>query len=218
MSIYQPIRARYELAVNDALAGMSPAIPLYFDNVQEEPLDGGATVEYAQITISFPSSTEPSLCGGVYRITGNVQVNINGPRMSGMRRLEDAAHEVVCALLKINDYPLPLGVVTKVGSIQGPIPILSGNDPQATTVVSAPFTARVFDPDLSYLVACAYCGCVPTPDWECGDIVDDAGNSICSYSDPSLFPPPNAAEYDNADVVPIENFGVTCEVIIDSLT
>lgn len=218
MSIYQPIRARYELAVRDALAGMTPAIPLYFDNVEEEPLEGGATVEYAQITISFPNSVESSLCGGVYRILGNVQVNINAPRMVGMRRLEDAAHEVVCALMNINDYPLPLGVVTRVQSIQGPTPILSGNDPQATTVVSAPFTARVFNPDLSYLVACAYCGCVPTPDWNCGDITDDAGNSICNYSDPSLFPPAGTVEYDNADVVPIEDFGKTCEVIVDSLT
>jgi hypothetical protein len=45
--------------------------------------------------------------------------------------------------MTINDYPDPENVTTHCGSIQGPTPVLGGQDPQATTVVSAPFTARV---------------------------------------------------------------------------
>ena len=102
----------------------------------------GSIEEYATITISFPSSTEPDICGGVVFIRGNVQVNMYAPRMGGMCRLEQMAAAVVCALITINDYPEPI-TSSRMCSIQGPTPVLGGQDPQAATVVSAPFTARV---------------------------------------------------------------------------
>ena len=139
---YQAIRARYELAIRDALLPID--VPLHYDNVQEQPIPTeGSITEYATITISFPSSTEPDICGGVVFIRGNVQVNMYAPRMGGMMRLEQMAAAVVCALMTIGDYPDPENVITSVQSIQGPTPILGGQDPQAATVVSAPFTARV---------------------------------------------------------------------------
>ena len=72
---YRSIRARYELAIRDALLPLS--VPLHYDNVQEQPIpEGGSIEEYAVITISFPSSTEPEICGGMVNIRGNVQVNM----------------------------------------------------------------------------------------------------------------------------------------------
>ena len=139
---YRSIRARYELAIRDALLPLN--VPLHYDNVQEQPTPGGGSIEeYATIAISFPSSTEPDICGGVVFIRGNVQVNMYAPRMGGMMRLEQMAAAVVCALLSINEYEQPENVITNVQSINGPTPILGGQDPQAATVVSAPFTARV---------------------------------------------------------------------------
>lgn len=139
---YKSIRARYELAIRDALLPLS--VPLHYDNVQEEPIpSGGSIEEYAVITISFPSSTEPDICGGVVYIRGNVQVNMYAPRMGGMFRLEQMAAAVVCALMAIDEYPEPTNVRTGVQGIQGPTPVLGGQDPQAATVVSAPFNARV---------------------------------------------------------------------------
>ena len=139
---YQLIRARYELAVRAALA--PEGVVLHYDNVEEEPIPvTGAVAEYAVITVSFPSSTEPDICGGVVFVRGNVQVNIAGPRGAGMRRLEKLAGDVICALMDIDNYPEPQGVSTGVQGIQGPTPVLVGQDPQALVVVSAPFTARV---------------------------------------------------------------------------
>ena len=60
-----------------------------------------------------------------------------------MMRLEQMAAAVVCALMTIKDYPLPENVITQCGTINGPTHVLNGQDPQAATVVSAPFTARV---------------------------------------------------------------------------
>jgi len=139
---YKSIRARYELAIRDALLPLD--VPLHYDNVQEQPIPTeGSITEYATVTISFPSSTEPDLCGGVVLIRGNVQVNMYAPRMGGMMRLEQMAAAVVCALMTIGDYPDPENVITSVQGVQGPTPVLGGQDPQATIVVSAPFTARV---------------------------------------------------------------------------
>ena len=145
---YQAIRARYELAIRDALLPLD--VPLHYDNVQEQPIpEGGSVEEYATITISFPSSTEPDLCGGVVFIRGNVQVNMYAPRMGGMFRLEQMAAAVVCALMSIGDYPEPDNVRTSVQGIQGPTSLLAGQDPQAIVVVSAPFTARVGEAGIS---------------------------------------------------------------------
>lgn len=139
---YKSIRARYELAIRDCLIPLD--VPLHYDNVEEQPIPTeGSITEYAEITISFPSSTEPDICGGVVFIRGNVQVNCYAPRMGGMMRLEQMGAAVVCALMTIGDYPEPTNVITSVQSIQGPTSVLNGQDPQAAIVVSAPFTARV---------------------------------------------------------------------------
>ena len=147
MSYLQPIRARYELAIRDALASLTPSVQLFYDNVGEEPpRDGGALVEYGIITISFPNATSPIICpemSSVREVRGNVQVNLYHPRQQGMLRLEEMADAVICALMTINTYPEPADVITHTQSISGPDPVLVGDDPMAVTVISAPFTARL---------------------------------------------------------------------------
>ena len=142
---YQAIRARYELATRDALLPLD--VPLHYDNVQEQPIPTeGSITEYATITISFrhrrslTSAVVSSLFAATYRSTCTPQ------GWAGCSGLEQMAAAVVCALLNINEYPDPDNVITHVGGIQGPTPVLGGQDPQAATVVSAPFTARVFIP------------------------------------------------------------------------
>ena len=40
---YKSIRARYELAIRDALLPLS--VPLHYDNVQEQPIPEGGSIE-----------------------------------------------------------------------------------------------------------------------------------------------------------------------------
>ena len=138
---YQEIRARYELAIRDAVA----PVPVMFDNVQEEiPTPGGADQYYVVLTISFAQSMVPALsCGPIGAIEGNVQAIVYGTRSLGMLRIEEIAREIVCALADIHNYPDPDNVITHVQGVNGPIPALAGNSPFAATVVSAPFSARV---------------------------------------------------------------------------
>ena len=138
---YQEIRARYELAIRDAVA----PVPVMFDNVQEEiPTPGGSDQYYVVLTISFAQSMAPALaCGPVVAIEGNVQAIVYGTRSLGMRTIELIAEQIVCALADIHNYPDPADVTTHVQGVNGPIPALAGNSPFAATVVSAPFTARI---------------------------------------------------------------------------
>lgn len=149
IDIYQKIRARYELAIRDAVA----PVPVMFDNVQEEiPLPGGSDQTYVVLTISFATSILPALsgppsedvaCGPIGGINGNVQAQVYSTRSLGMLTLETVARQIVCALADIHLYPDPDDVITHVQSVNGPTPALAGNSPFAATVVSAPFTARL---------------------------------------------------------------------------
>ena len=136
---YQEIRARYELAISDAVA----PVPVMFDNVQEEiPTPGGSDQYYVVLTVSFAQSMVATLGCAFAMVEGNVQATVYGTRSLGMRRIEEIAEQIVCALADIHNYPDPDDVITHVQGVNGPLPALAGNSPFAATVVSAPFTAR----------------------------------------------------------------------------
>ena len=52
------IRSLFERKITSAFTGLSPSVPVMYDNVQEEP-PGGAATEYVRLIISYPSLTEP---------------------------------------------------------------------------------------------------------------------------------------------------------------
>ena len=136
------IRSVFEVAIQNAFAGMTPAVPVAFDNVQSKPL-GGADSEFVVLSIDFPSITAPILCmteAGIDLIRGNVQVACYTPRETGMKRLEEMTTVAAQTLntLKASDP----AVNATVGQIAGPISVLEGPQPHALATLSAPFTAR----------------------------------------------------------------------------
>lgn len=140
----QAIRALFESELNTAFQGMTPPVPVVFDNVQEEP----PGTEYVIVSLSYPSFAEPQLCPDeslIEYIRGNVQLACYTPRGQGMKRLEDMAIVGMQTLNGIASSPLSLGMNPKMGQLLGPLPVLSGNDPQALVNVSGPFTVRIDD-------------------------------------------------------------------------
>ena len=68
---FQALRAAFEVALTEAFAAMTPAVPCYYDNVQETPPNS----EHVLISISYPSLTEPVICKAenqVELVRGNV--------------------------------------------------------------------------------------------------------------------------------------------------
>ena len=135
------IRSLFESTISDAYAAMTPAVPVMFDNVQETP----PADEYAILSLSFPSITEPTLClneSGVEYIRGNVQVVCYVPRQQGMKRLEQMAETAIVALNSIQAQTDTNNVRPRVGAINGPVSVLSGDGSHALANVSAPFVAK----------------------------------------------------------------------------
>ena len=125
-----------------AFAGLSPSVPVMYDNVQEEP-PGGANTEYVQLIVSFPSISEPVVTkaeSGIEVIRGSVQISCYVPKGKGMKRLEEMAGTAVSTLntLKVQDSTIR----ASIGEVSGPVNVIDSNNPLALVTVSAPFVAK----------------------------------------------------------------------------
>lgn len=138
----QTIRSLFERKITTAFSGLSPAVPVLYDNVQEEP-PGGAATEYVRLIVSFPSLTEPIVTkaeSSIEVIRGSVQISCYGPKAKGMKRLEEMAATAATTLntLKTEDTTIR----ASVGEISGPISVIDSNNPHALVTISAPFVAK----------------------------------------------------------------------------
>ena len=140
---FQAIRAVIETELFASYQAMTPPVSLVFQNFQQTPPGTGADAEYVILQISFPSTTEPVLSldiSNVELIRGSVQINCYSPREKGMGRLENMAAVAMSTLNTLKAVDPTVNVC--VGEISGPTNVLSGENPLAMVVLSAPFTAR----------------------------------------------------------------------------
>ena len=137
---FQLIRAHIESRVNDAFQVMVPPLEVMFDNVQETP----PALPYVICVVSYADTTLPVVCqteSMVEDIRGNLQLSIYAPRGRGMSALEVYAAEGMKVMNRMYD---PDGIVrVKCGQINGPVPVLAGDQPSALVTLSCPFVARV---------------------------------------------------------------------------
>jgi hypothetical protein len=135
------IRSLIEVAITDAYAAMTPAVPVVYDNVQEEP----PGQEYVILSLSYPELISPVLCpaeSGIETIRGNVSLSCYTPRATGMKRLDEMATVGITVLNTLKAQSDPNGVRFNLGAVEGPVPVLTGDNPLALAAVSAPFTAK----------------------------------------------------------------------------
>ena len=60
---YQAIRAAVENPLLTAFNALSPAVPVFFDNITAAPKN--ATTEYVRVNVTFGITNEPTLTGSV---------------------------------------------------------------------------------------------------------------------------------------------------------
>jgi len=138
---FAAIRSLFERELNAEFSAMQPPVTVVFDNVQDTP----PGEEFAIVNLSYPSTTEPVLCPDescIEVIRGSVQVSCYSQRGRGMKRLEQMATVAMRTLNNLQKAYDPDGVRPRIGSIDGPTPILSGDQPQALVTIAAPFTAK----------------------------------------------------------------------------
>ena len=134
------IRAHIESRVNTAFGVLNPPVEVVFDNVQETP----PALPYVVVNISYTDTTVSTVCptdGAMEQINGNLQIAAYAPRARGMKALEQYATTSMLVMNSLYDWSNPVKV--KAGPINGPVPLLAGDQPYAMVNTSCAFIAQI---------------------------------------------------------------------------
>jgi hypothetical protein len=116
---YQAIRAVFETPLLTAYNSLSPAVPVYFDNVMNDGADSAE--EFVDINIQFGLTTESSLTTSLDMVRGVIVIRTYTPKGRGPARNQTLINVATTALQTINATPKPAsGVYVRTGSIDGP--------------------------------------------------------------------------------------------------
>lgn len=137
---FQLVRSAIETKISAAFAATTPATTVIFDNTFETP----PALPYAICLLTYTSVTEPTVCkaeSGLEALTGSLQISCYVKRGQGMKQLEELGAVAMAAMNTMYEWNSPVRV--KCGRINGPVSILSGDQPYALATVSCPFVATV---------------------------------------------------------------------------
>lgn len=116
---YQAIRAAVENPLLTAFGALSPAVPVYFDNITAVPPN--ATTEYVRVNVTFGITNEPTLTSSVDNARGAIVIRIFTEKGKGPARNQTLITTAVNVLETINNTAKTAsGVYFKIGEINGP--------------------------------------------------------------------------------------------------
>lgn len=102
-----------------AFNSLSPAVPVYFDNITAVPPN--TTTEYVRVNITFGLTNEPTLTSSVDNARGALIIRVFTEKGRGPARNQELVTTAVNVLETINDTAkTTTGVFVKVGEINGP--------------------------------------------------------------------------------------------------
>jgi hypothetical protein len=117
---YQAIRASMENPLLTAFNNLSPAVPVYFDNITAVPPN--TTTEYVRVNITFGLTNEPTLTSSLDNARGALVIRLFTEKGRGPARNQELVTTAVNVLETINDTAkATTGVFVKLGEINGPI-------------------------------------------------------------------------------------------------
>jgi hypothetical protein len=116
---YQSIRAQVENPLLTAFGALSPAVPVFFDNITSAPLN--STSEYVRVNVTFGLTNEPTLTSSVDNARGAVVIRIFTEKGRGPSRNQTLITTAVDVLETLNNGTKgTTGTYFKVGAIDGP--------------------------------------------------------------------------------------------------
>lgn len=116
---YQAIRAALENPLLSAFGALSPAVPVYFDNITAVPPN--ATTEYVRVNVTFGLTNEPMLTTSMDNARGALVIRIFTEKGRGPARNQTLITTAVNTLETLNSTAKPnTGVFMRVGEINGP--------------------------------------------------------------------------------------------------
>jgi|TARA_Y100000015_G_C2382444_1_gene85621 hypothetical protein len=118
---YQAIRASIESPLLTAFNSLSPAVPVFFDNITAVPAN--TTTEYVRVNVTFGLTNEPTLTSSVDNARGAIVVRIFSEKGQGPARNQTLVTTAVNVLETLNDTAKTAvsgDVYFRVGEINGP--------------------------------------------------------------------------------------------------
>jgi hypothetical protein len=116
---YQEVRAAVEAPIQTAFGALSPAVPVFFDNITAAPAN--TTTEYVKVSIEFGLTTEQTLEGNLDRIRGSIVIRVYTEKGKGPARNQTLINEAVTTLLSLSaSTRAATGIYLRPGAINGP--------------------------------------------------------------------------------------------------
>ena len=116
---YQAIRASVENPILTAFTNLSPAVPVFFDNITAAPL--GSVTEYVLVNIIFGITNETTLNSSVDNAKGSIVIRVYSEKGKGPARSQTLITTAVGVLETLNDTAKTnSGVFFRTGDIDGP--------------------------------------------------------------------------------------------------
>ena len=116
---YQAIRAAVENPMLTAFSGLSPSVPVFFDNITAAPLS--SVTEYVRINVTFGETSEATLTSTVDTARGAIIIAVFTEKGKGPARNQTLVTTAVDVLETLNNTAKSnTGVFFRVGNISGP--------------------------------------------------------------------------------------------------
>tara|TARA_R100001443_G_scaffold61877_1_gene71941 strand:+ start:780 stop:1211 length:432 start_codon:yes stop_codon:yes gene_type:complete len=139
---YQKIRAAVENPLLTAFGALSPAVPVFFDNITAAPT--GSTTEYVRVNVTFGSTNEPTLSSSVDNAQGAIVIRIFTEKGKGPARNQTLVTSAVGVLETLNDTAKTnSGVFFRLGVIEGPTFSSNENPPLFASTINTSYFATV---------------------------------------------------------------------------
>ena len=139
---YQAIRASMENPLLTAFNNLSPAVPVYFDNITAVPPN--TTTEYVRVNITFGLTNEPTLTSSVDNARGALVIRLFTEKGRGPARNQELVTTAVDVLETINGTSkTTTGVFVKVGEINGPTFSATDESPHFVGRIDTGYVATV---------------------------------------------------------------------------
>lgn len=139
---YQAIRAAVENPLLTAFNDLSPAVPVYFDNITAVPPN--TTTEYVRVNVTFGITNEPTLTSSVDYARGAVIIRVFTEKGQGPARNQTLITAAANVLETLNETAKTnTGVFFRLGQIDGPTFSAEETSPHFMGRIEAGYKATV---------------------------------------------------------------------------
>lgn len=138
---YQAIRAAIENPLLTAFSDLSPAVPVYFDNITAAPAN--TTTEYVRVNINFGLTTETTLTSNLDFARGSIVIRVFSEKGQGPARNQTLLSTAVTTLTSLSASVRDgSGIYVRPGAINGPTFSAQEVSPHLMGRITTSFTAE----------------------------------------------------------------------------